>query len=116
MKPAKRNIVDGIEHMGTFFQAMPAIALYIEADYDPDELEKAYHAAMQLPDPEDDAPVDEEHDGYGIWWTNWILKGKNLNFVICFEKHEMLYGWAIHCPDEETYYKVKEYIGTLLRV
>ncbi len=28
----------------------------------------------------------------------------------------MLFGWAICCPDEETYFKVKEFIGMVLRV
>ena len=28
----------------------------------------------------------------------------------------MLFGWAIRCPDEETYLKVKEFMGTVLRV
>ena len=116
MKPLKRNIVDGIEHMGTFFEAMLAIAQFIEADYHPNDLVKAYHDAMNLPEPDDENPIPEDHDGYGIWWTNWILKGTDLSFTICFEKHEMLYGWAIRCPDEETYNKVKEFMSTLLRV
>ena len=94
-KPQKRNIVEGIEHMGSFYRAMPAIANFIEAHYKEEELEKTYH---------------------GVWWTNWTLKGKQLNFTICFEKYEGYFGWAIRCPDEETYYKVKEFMGTVLRV
>lgn len=116
MQPTKRNIVDGVEHMGSFFQAMPEIAKFIEADYDPSELEKAYQEAMNLSEPNDDAPIDEEHDGYGIWWTNWTLKGKELNFTICFEKYEGYFGWAIRCPDEATYHKVKDFMRAHLRV
>ena len=100
--------------MGDFYVAMPEIAKLIEADYDEAELDKAYQEAMNLPEFSDVAPLAEDHDGYGIWWTHWTLKGKWLNFTICFEKHEMLYGWQIRCPDEETYYEVKEIISNSL--
>ncbi len=113
-KPVKRNIVDGIEHIGSFYRAMPAIAQFIEAEYREEELDKAYKDAMNLPEP--DEPLPDDHDGYGVWWTNWTLKGKELNFTICFEKYEGYFGWAIRCPDEETYLKVKEFMSRLLRV
>ena len=113
-KAFKRNIVEGIDHMGSFFRAMPLIANFIEADYNEEELDKAYKDCMKIPDP--DEPLPDEHDGYGVYWTNWTLKGKLLNFTICFEKHEMSYGWAIRCPDEETYYKVKAFMATLLYI
>lgn len=113
-KPTKRNIVDGIDHMGSIYKAMPAIAEFIEADYKEEELDKAYHEAMNLPEPDETLPDD--HDGYGVWWTNWTLKGKQLSFTICFEKYEGYFGWAIRCPDEETYLKTKAFIGSYLRV
>jgi hypothetical protein len=113
-KPKKRNIVEGINHMGDFYVAMPEIAKLIEADYNEAELDKAYHDAMNLPEFSNVAPLPEDHDGYGIWWTNWTLKGHWLNFTICFEKHEMLYGWHIRCPDEATYYEVKAIMSNLL--
>jgi hypothetical protein len=112
--PAKRNIVEGINHMGDLYVAMPQIAMLIEAEYAEEALDKAYAEAMNLPGPPDDIPLPDDHDGYGIWWTNWTLKGNWLNFTICFEKHEMLYGWQIRCPDEATYYEVKEIMGSLL--
>ena len=112
--PTKRNIVEGIEHMGSFYRAMPAIANFLEADYHENELEKAYQDFCNIEQPEE--PLPDDHSGYGVWWTNWTLKGKQLNFTICFEKYEMLFGWAIRCPDEDTYLKVKEFMGTVLRV
>ncbi len=114
MSALKRNIVEGVDHMGSFYQAMPAIARFLEADYDEQELDKAYNGFMNIPEPKNDLPDD--HDGYGISWTNWTLRGKSLNFTICFEKNEMLYGWHIRCPDEETYLEVKKIMGGLLRV
>jgi hypothetical protein len=113
IKPQKRNIVEGFNHMGDFYAAMPQIAMLIEADYDEVALDKAYEEAMNLPG-SDKGPVAEDHDGNGIWWMNWTLKGRWLNFTICFEKHEMLYGWHIRCPDEETYYEVKDIMSRLL--
>lgn len=112
-KPAKRNIVDGVDHMGTIYAAMPTIARLIGADYIEADLDKAYKEALNLPEP--DEPLPDDHDGYGVYWTNWTLKGKLMNFTICFEKYEMLYGWAIRCPDEETYYRVKAEVETVLR-
>ncbi len=114
MKPTKRNIVEGYNHMGDFYVAMPEIAKLIEADYEEAALDKTYSDAMNLPEIGDYPPMDDDHDGYGIWWTNWTLKGNWLNFTICFEKHEMLYGWQIRCPDEETYYEVKAIMEDLL--
>ncbi len=114
MQPQKRNIVEGIEHMGSFYRAMPAIAAFIEANYDEADLDNAYENFMNMPEP--DASLTDDHDGYGVYWTNWILKGKDLNFIICFEKHEMLFGWHIRCPDETTYLRVKDFMGTVLRV
>lgn len=99
--------------MGTFYRALPAIAEFLEADYREEELEKAYHDFQQLPEPEE--PLPDDHDGYGVYWSNWTLKGRELNFTICFEKYEMLYGWAIRCPDEATYFRVKEFISNWLR-
>lgn len=115
-KPKKRNIVEGINHMGDLYVAMPQIAMLIEASYDEAELDKAYEDAMNLPEIQDYPNLPDDHDGYGIWWTNWTLKGNWLSFTICFEKHEMLYGWHIRCPDETTYYEVKEIMSTLLSV
>ncbi len=100
--------------MGTFYRALPAIAGFIEAEYREEELEKAYHDFMNLPQP--DEPLPDDHDGYGVYWSNWTLKGRQLNFTICFEKYEMLFGWAIRCPDEETYFRVREFVGEWLRV
>jgi hypothetical protein len=113
MTPQKRNIVEGVNHMGDLYTAMPQIAMLIEAQYDEAELDKAYAEAMNLPG-FDHGPVDDDHDGYGIWWTNWTLKGNWLNFTICFEKYEGYYGWQIHCPDEKTYYEIKEIMEVLL--
>ena len=84
--------------MGSFYRAMPAIANFIEAHYKEEELEKTYHDFCNIEQPEE--PLPDEHDGYGV----------------CFEKYEGYFGWAIRCPDEETYYKVKEFMGTVLRV
>jgi hypothetical protein len=100
--------------MGSFYKAMPAIANFIEADYNEDELEKAYQDFCSIEQPEE--PLPDVHDGYGVWWTNWTLKGKLLSFTICFEKYEGYFGWAIRCPDEETYLKTKEFISSHLRV
>jgi len=100
--------------MGSIYRAVPAIAQFMEADYNEEELDKAYKEAMNLPEPEEQLPDD--HDGYGVYWTNWTLRGKQLNFTICFEKYEMLYGWAIRCPDEETYFRVREFISNYLRI
>jgi hypothetical protein len=111
--PTKRNIVEGVEHMGSFYRAMPAIANFIEADYNENELAKAYQDFCNIEPP--DEPLPDDHDGYGVWWTNWTLKGKKLNFTICFEKYEGYFGWAIRCPDEETYLKTKEFISAHLR-
>ncbi len=114
--PTKRNIVDGVEHMGSFYHAMPHIAAFIEADYNPDDLSTAYEAFTNIEPPDEDNPLPEDHDGKGVWWDNWVLRGKHLSFVICFEKYEMLFGWCIVCPDEETYYRVKDVVGQWLRV
>ena len=114
MKPTKRNIVEGINHMGDFYVAMPEIAKLIEANYEEADLDKAYKDAMNLPEIQDYPELKDDHDGYGIWWTNWTLKGNWLSFTICFEKHEMLYGWQIRCPDEETYYELKAIMEDLL--
>jgi hypothetical protein len=113
-KPQKRNIVEGIDHMGSFYRAMPAIASFIEADYKEEDLDKFYKDWTMMPDP--DYPLPDEHDGYGVYWTNWTLKGKQLNFTICFEKYEGYFGWAIRCPDEETYHKVTAFMETVLRI
>lgn len=113
-KPAKRNIVEGVAHLGSFYLALPQIAAFIEANYNEADLEKAYRDFCELP--EQDEPLPEEHDGYGVWWTNWVLKGKELNFTICFEKYEGYFGWAIRCPDEETYLRVKEFMGLQLPI
>ena len=113
-QPTKRNIVDGIEHMGSFYRALPAIAAFIEADYDENDLEKTYEDFCNIEIPEE--PLPDDHDGYGVWWTNWTLKGKELNFTICFEKYEGYFGWAIPCPDEETYLKVMDFMSNHLRV
>lgn len=112
--PTKRNIVDGVDHMGSIYRAMPVIAQLIEAEYKVEDLEKAFKEAMRLPDPDD--PLPEDHDGYGVWWTNWTLKGKQMNFTICFEKHEGYFGWDIRCPDEETYLKIKAVLSPLLSI
>lgn len=114
MKPAKRNIVEGIEHMGSFYRAMPAIAQFIEAEYHEEELDKAYRDFCVIEPPEE--PLPDDHDGYGVYWTNWTLKGKQLSFTICFEKYEGYFGWAIRCPDEETYLKTMEFISAHLRI
>ncbi|HMI80081.1 MAG TPA: hypothetical protein VK484_14875 [Ferruginibacter sp.] len=113
-KPKKRNIVEGMNHMGGFLKAMPEIARLIEAEYHEEDLLKAYRDFMNVPEPGDDSAADEDNDGYGISWTNWKLKGRHLNFTICFEKDEMTYGWEIRCPDEETYYELKEAMSLLL--
>ena len=114
MQPTKRNIVEGVEHLGSFYQALPDIARFIEADYNENELEKAYQDFSNIEPP--DEPLPDDHDGYKVYWDTWILKGKELSFRILFEKYEMLFGWFIHCPDEATYLKVKEFMGTVLRV
>ena len=111
-KPKKRNIVEGTNHIGNFYVAMPEIAKLIEAEYYEADLDKAYEEVMNLSEPDD--PVDDHNDGYGIWWTNWTLKGNWLNFTICFEKPEMFHGWEIRCQDEETYYEVKAIMEDLL--
>lgn len=114
MKPTKRNIVEGVEHMGSFYKTMPVIARFIEADYDEAELDKACRDFFDIPAPAE--PLPDDHDGHGVYWDTWTLKGKHLNFTICFEKHEMLFGWWIRCPDEETYLSVKEFMSTIVRV
>lgn len=116
MGPTKRNIVDGVEHMGSFYRAMPHVAAFIGADYDPDDLEKAYKEFCDIEFPDEDNPLPDDHDGKGYWWDNWVLKGKEMTFVICFEKYEMLFGWSMACPDEETYLKAKTVLGKWLRI
>lgn len=98
--------------MGDFLTALPQIARFIGAVYDEKELIRAYDDFMNTPEPEE--LPGEDHDGYGIWWTNWVLQGRTLRFVICIEKGEMLYGWAVRCPDEETYYSVKAFMAEIL--
>lgn len=112
--PTKRNIVQGVDHMGSIYKAMPAISEFIEAEYKEEELDEAYKNAMNLPDPE--TPLPDDLDGYDVYWTNWTLKGKQLSFTICFEKYEMLYEWAIRCPDEESYLRTKAFINSHLRI
>lgn len=114
--PHKRNIVEGIEHMGSFYRALPQIAVFIEADYNPEDLENAYNNFTNIEFPDSANPLPDDHDGKGFWWDNWVLKGKHLNFIICFEKYEMLFGWSIVCYDEETYYKVQNFMSSVLRV
>lgn len=113
-QPSKRNIVDGVDHMGSIHRAMPTIAALIGAEYKEEELDKAYKGFQNLEQP--DEPLPDDHDGYGVWWINWTLKGKEMSFTICFEKYEGYYGWAIRCPDEETYYKVKTALEPLLSI
>ncbi len=113
-KPLKRNIVEGLDHMGSIYRAMPAIAEYIEAQYREEELDKAYKNFSEIDPPEE--PLPDDHDGYGVWWTNWTLQGKKLSFTLCFEKYEGYYGWAIRCPDEETYLEVRKFMQTVLRL
>lgn len=113
MKPKKRNILDGVDHMGSIYKAMPTIALFIEAEYVEEDLDKAYCDFQNIEQPEE--PLPDDHNGYGVWWTNWTLKGKEMSFTICFEKHEGYYGWAINCKDELTYNMGKEVLKDLLR-
>lgn len=91
--------------MGSFYRAMITIAQFIESKYYEEEPDKAYkdYCAIELPE----EPLPDDHDGYGVWWTNWKLKGKKLNFTLCFEKYEGYQGWAMRCPDEETCLKKK---------
>lgn len=114
MSLTKRNIVDGVDHMGSIYRAMPTIAALIEADYKEEELDKAYKDFQEIEQP--DEPLPDDHDGFGVYWTNWTLKGRQMNFTICFEKHEGYYGWAIRCLDEETYYRVREALEPLLSI
>ena len=93
--------------MGTYFRVMPAIAAYIGAEYNEDELDAAYKKFINAPEPEVELPDDDEARK-GIYWDHWILQGKVLRFVIQFEKWEMLYFWMVRCPDEETYLALKE--------
>lgn len=67
----KRNIVEGIEHMGSFYRALPEIARFIEADYDEKGLKKANHDFLNRPEPDEAFPDDDDKDVYP---ENWISK------------------------------------------
>jgi hypothetical protein len=108
MQTQKRNIVDGVDHMGSIYRILPHIARVIEADYREADLDRAYWEFSNLPEPEN--PLPDDHDGKGVYWTNWVLQGRLTHFTVCFEKYEMLYGWSIPCPDEETYLRLEEAI------
>lgn len=86
MKPRKRNIVEGVAHMGTYFNVMPEIAAYIGADYNEDDLDQAYQKFINTPEPEEDIPYHDDEARKGIYWDHWILQGKELRFIIQFEK------------------------------
>ncbi len=110
-KPAKRNIVEGLNDIGSVIRSIPRVAEYIHAVYVPGTFEEAYHVFTNTPEPED---LPEDHDGYGVSWTNWVLRGPFLSFVICIESGERSWGWQIRCPDEETYLAVKKVMQEIL--
>jgi len=107
--PRKRNIVEGVAHMGIFVDVMPKIAGFLDARFDPEQLLKSYDDFINTPTP--DINPENEDEGKGVLWDHWILQGKHLRFTIQFEKGEMLYFWYIRCPDEETYLTVKEFMN-----
>ncbi len=59
--PTPRNIFEGIENMGLFYRAMPAIANFLEANYDQNDLEKTYQDFFNIEQPEE--PLPDDHDG-----------------------------------------------------
>ncbi|RYY64758.1 MAG: hypothetical protein EOO12_08795 [Chitinophagaceae bacterium] len=111
LKPYERpNVVVGFGHMGFYFQHLPAIAAYIGAPYNEDELEAAYQRWMDRPRPE-----REEGSEWEPETERWGIAGPSLRFSLWFEEGEMLYQWQLWAPDEAAYWKARAFLESLPR-
>jgi hypothetical protein len=97
------NVVEGCDHMGFYFKNLPAISQFIGAEYNEDELEKAYHEFINSP----------YEGGEEERTQHWGLEGKEMRFSLWFERSEGYYFWHLRAKDEEGYQKAKDFMERL---
>ena len=106
----KPNVVSGYGHMGFYFEHLPRIASFIEAEYSESELFAAYNAFLE--------DIDNV-DYYSEEWLkkekeySWGMVGKAMRFRIWFEPGEMLYQWSLTAGNEDDYWKAREFMEKL---
>jgi hypothetical protein len=99
------NVVMGSGHIGYYFEHLPAISKFIEADYNEADLEQAYQDFITL---EDKADKQDENE------VKWVIKGKEMQFAFWFEKGEAYYQWHLWTNDEISYQKAKHFMQSLV--
>ncbi|RYZ17448.1 MAG: hypothetical protein EOO16_24180 [Chitinophagaceae bacterium] len=104
------NIVSGCAHMGFYLRHLPAIAAYIGATYDEDELMRIFNGFFASP-----MGNTREHSDDGPLTLQWRLGGPEMVFYILFEEGEMLYFWHLRAPDEESYTAARAFMEALPR-
>lgn len=107
----RHNTVSGTAHMGFYFKHLPAISKFIEAEYNADELDKAYQDFIKSPSPYDDMQhTDEEWEAEIV---SWRIQGNNMGFVIGFEHGEGYYQWSLWTKTEEDYERARNFMESL---